>query len=138
MQSKCRVLVVDADETVAVTLATILNKNGFDAAAAFSGPEALKLAYFSRFDALVTDVTMEPLNGVQVAIAFRNLYPASHILLLTGRPDSARLLLSTANAGYDFRILSKPIDPHCLMRELCEVCSAPERCVLHRPANDLE
>src|SRR4051812_8580448 len=121
-----RVLVVDDEQIVATTLAMVLNSNGFEAVAAFSGREALALAHTSRFDFLVTDVMMVPMNGVQIAIAFRNANPASHVFLFTGAEDMARLMLATANAGYDFQLFSKPLDPMELIRALREALSTSD------------
>jgi CheY-like chemotaxis protein len=111
MFAKPRVLVVDDDHTIAITLAMILNTTGFEAVATFSGPQALELARGSRFDMLVTDVMMAPLNGIQTAIAFRDIYPASHVFLFTGTAEAAELMLDASQAGYDFRLFSKPIHP---------------------------
>lgn len=122
-----RVLVVDDDRAIATTLAMILNKNGFEAVAAFSGSQALSLAHESRFDLLLTDVMMAPINGVQTAIAFRNLNPASHIFLFSGTTDAADLLLGATNAGYDFKFFLKPIHPAKIISELRAVFAAEPR-----------
>lgn len=111
MPRPCRVLVVDDDHVIATTLAMILNRSGFEAVAAFSGREALKLAHASPFDILVTDVVMEPMNGVQLAVAFRNIYPGSHIYLFTGTIESAQQMAASAHARNDFHIFSKPLHP---------------------------
>ncbi len=118
MPRTARVLVVDDDRTIATTLAMILNKSGFEAEAAFSGPDALQLAHRSHFDFLVTDVVMEPMNGVRLGTIFRNLNPVARIILFTGTEDTAQLLLSTANAGYDFQILRKPVHPEQILEAL--------------------
>ena len=106
-----RVLVVDDDHVIATTLSMILNSSGFSAVAAFSGPEALRHAHSSHFDILITDVMMEPIDGVRLAIAFRNINPASHIFLFTGTSEAAQIMLAAASAGYDFRLFSKPLNP---------------------------
>ncbi|WP_162601332.1 response regulator [Occallatibacter savannae] len=118
-----RVLVVDDDHVIATTLALILSRNGFEAVAAFSGPEALQHAYKSHFDVLLSDVVMEPLNGVRLAVIFRNLNPVAKIVLFTGTEDAAQLMLAAANAGHDFKILRKPIHPGTILEELREQCS---------------
>lgn len=113
-----RVLVVDDDETIATTLAMILNNSGFEAVAAFSGPEAIQLAHASRFDILVSDVMMEPVDGVQLAIHFRNINPASRIFLFTGTAEAASKMLAAVRAGYDFQMFSKPIPPAVIIEAL--------------------
>lgn len=113
-----RVLVVDDSESIATSLTSILNKNEFQAVAAFSSADALKLAQAKPFDILLTDVMMAPLNGVQTGIAFRNINPASHVFLITGTYEVARQLLVKANLAWDFHILQKPIHPEELLEVL--------------------
>jgi len=117
-----RVLVVDDDHVIATTLAMVLNGSGFSAVAAFTGPEALRHAHASHFDILITDVMMEPIDGVKLAIAFRNVMPASHIFLFTGTSEAAQTMLAASNAGYDFRLFSKPLEPAHIIETLRSLC----------------
>ena len=68
-ESMPQVLVVDDAKIVADTLAQILNLNGFQAVAAYSGEQALQLASVQHFDHLVSDVVMDGMNGIESAIA---------------------------------------------------------------------
>jgi CheY-like chemotaxis protein len=133
MRSKPRVLVVDDEQIVATTLSMVLNSNGFEAVAAFSGREALALAHTSHFDVLVADVMMEPMSGLQTAIAFRNANPASHVFLFTGAEEAARLILDTANTGYDFQIFPKPLHPLQIIGALREALSTSDTAPNKRP-----
>ena len=129
-----RVLVVDDDRVIASTLALILSRNGFEAVAAYSGSEALQHAYKSHFDVLLSDVLMEPLDGVRLAVIFRNVHPAARIVLFTGTEDATKLMLAVANAGQDFKVLQKPINPALMIQELRQECSElPELVCLKMP-----
>lgn len=112
------VLFVSEDEKTASHLGTFLSKSGFDAVVACDGVGALKLAGAYRFDMLVTDVEMSPVDGVRVATAFRNINPASQVFLVTSDYEGARQLLIDANLAWDFRILLKPIEPQQLVEAL--------------------
>lgn len=118
--SKIRVLVIDDDPKVADTLAMVLNFSGFDATAVYSGESALELARLSRFDKVVTDVMMEPMTGIQAALALSHIHPDCQILLMSGNERAAHLLQDAADAGHNFDILAKPVHPSVILDRLRE------------------
>jgi CheY-like chemotaxis protein len=113
-----RVLVVDDDILVADTLAMVLNFRGFEAVTAYSGEDAIALARLASYDMLVTDVMMEPMNGIQAALAIRDLQPTCRVLLLSGNERAAFLLQEAHSAGYAFEILAKPVHPTVILNHL--------------------
>lgn len=118
MTTKPRVLIVDDDQVIATTLSMILNRSGFEAVEAFSGPQALELAGASCFDILVTDVMMEPMNGVEVAKAFCELYPNAQVFLISGTTEAAGTVLAEFDCEHAFPLLKKPIYPGELIERL--------------------
>jgi CheY-like chemotaxis protein len=110
-ESKPQVLVVDDARVVADTLAQILNQNGFQAFAAYSGEQALQLASAQHFDHLISDVVMDGINGIEAAIAVCGLLPQCTILLMSGNNDTSQLLLEAEGRGHSFDVLAKPIHP---------------------------
>lgn len=61
---------------------------------------------------------MEPMNVVQLAVAFRNIYPGSHIYLFTWTIESAQQMAAAANARDDFHMFSKPLHPAQIIEAL--------------------
>ena len=110
-ESKPQVLVVDDAKLVADTLAQILNQNGFQAVAAYSGEQALQLASAQHFDHLISDVVMDGINGIEAAIAVCGLLPQCTILLMSGNNDTARLLLRSLKSRPQFRCSSQASSP---------------------------
>ena len=100
---KVKVLVIDDENSVADTLVMVLNFSGFDASAAYSGEHAIDLVRQSPFDHVVTDVMMEPMNGIQAAIAIQAICPECTILLMSGNERTAQLLADAASNGYKLR-----------------------------------
>lgn len=115
---KPRVLVIDDDHLVADTLAMVLNVSGYDAVTAYSGEHGLELAQETAYDHLVTDVMMEPMNGIQAAVAISHIQPACQILLISGNERTARLLQDAMDAGHAFEILAKPVHPTVILSHL--------------------
>src|SRR5260370_24613994 len=90
--TKPRVLVVDDERRIADTLVIILNQNGFDASAVYTGTDAVDRARSSRPDLVISDVIMPDMNGIQAAIPIPNILPACRILLFSGQAATADTL----------------------------------------------
>jgi PAS domain S-box-containing protein len=101
-----RVLVVDDDDLVRETLAEQLEAMGFAVSVASSGAEALALIETGETpDALVSDLSMPGLNGVETIKRARALRPHLPCFLLTGYVGERAALES----GDAFTLLRKPI-----------------------------
>jgi CheY-like chemotaxis protein len=88
-----KILVVDDERRIADTLAEILKMSGFEVVAAYGGWEALETVARFRRDYLLSDVLMPRMNGVDLAIAIRKMYPEAKILLLSGQAGISEILL---------------------------------------------
>ena len=110
-RTKHHTLVIDDDMAVADTLAMVLNSEGFDARAVYSGEEGVELARSFEFDFLVTGVVMPQMNGIDAAIQISKLLPKCKILLVSGDNDTSALLHNAQSRGYRFEILAKPVHP---------------------------
>jgi DNA-binding NtrC family response regulator len=115
---KTTVLVIDDDVVVADTLVMVLTFSGFEAIAAYSGETAVELARQSEFDNVVSDVMMQPMNGIQAALAISQLQPTCRILLISGHEHTAKLLQESIRSGHDFPIMAKPVHPTTLLEYL--------------------
>jgi CheY-like chemotaxis protein len=116
--SKHRVIVVDDEETIATTLAIILNQEGFEARAVFSGEQAIELLDSFRPEMMIADVVMPGMTGIEVAITVRSRLPDCKILLFSGQAATANLLEQAKVQGHEFEIVAKPIHPTDLLAKL--------------------
>jgi CheY-like chemotaxis protein len=115
---KPKVLVVDDERVIADTLAIILNKNGFDAAAVYTGTAAVERARAVQPDLIISDVIMPDMNGIEAAIHIRKFLPQCKILLFSGQAATADLLQNARAQGHEFDILAKPVHPQDLLAKL--------------------
>ena len=95
MRRPMRVLLVDDDPLILDSIAEVLSFDGHDVAVASNGRAALDcfsaaLDSASPFDAVVTDLGMPVVNGIQVANEVRALSGTVCIILLTGWGERAR------------------------------------------------
>jgi CheY-like chemotaxis protein len=113
-----RVLVADDESVIADTLKIILVQNGYEAAAVYSGAEAVEAAKTWLPDLLLADVVMPDMSGIEAAIRIRALLPACRILLLSGQAATIDLMQDARRDGHEFEIILKPIHPSQLLDRL--------------------
>jgi DNA-binding NtrC family response regulator len=121
LRIRFRVFVVDDEFIIASTLATILQRNGFDAVSFTDPLEALSAAETQAPDLLITDVVMPGMSGIDLAIAVKKLSPQCKVLLFSGQAATANLLQEARTNGHDFELLSKPIHPTDLLKKIKNV-----------------
>ena len=102
-----RILVVDDDRSMARTVCDILRRRGWTPTPVHSGEEAVAAASEQRYAAVLMDVRMPGLNGVEAFRAIQERQPQTPVILMTAyaAPD---LLAQAENEGV-LRILPKPI-----------------------------
>jgi len=80
-----KVLVVDDEHDLADVTGAMLSLHGLDVLVSYSAKEALQvLQAHDDIDALLSDVVMPEMTGVQLAEAVRELHPAVKIILTSG------------------------------------------------------
>jgi len=80
-----RVLVVEDDQPLVRIMTKSLESNGFEVTSAFDGEDGLRAARDDRPDAIVLDLQLPRLNGVDLCRRLRSEGNAVPILMLTAR-----------------------------------------------------
>jgi CheY-like chemotaxis protein len=119
------IFVVDDEQVIASTLATILQLNGFIVTPFTRPVEALLAARLEAPDILISDVMMPELSGIDLAIELRELYPKCKVLLFSGQAATSDLLERARERGQDFRLLLKPVLPVELLAEIDRLPGGP-------------
>jgi CheY-like chemotaxis protein len=115
---KVTVLVADDEKGIADTLVQILNAFGFNAVAVYSGLDAIARARVIPFDALITDVVMSEISGIDASIEICAILPRCKVLLLSGNIRTDDLMKEAISKGHDFDILAKPVHPSLIINWL--------------------
>ena len=79
-----RILVVDDQANVRKTYAMLLTANGHDVVQAKNGEEGLKILGEEQFDLVISDMKMEPVDGMTLLRSGREIAPDTEFLLVTG------------------------------------------------------
>src|SRR5207253_9080461 len=85
--TKARVLIVDDESDFRATVAEYLNADGFEVVEAEDGVEALEKAKGTAPTAVVLDVMMPRLGGLQTQIGRAHVIPDLMVVLVTGVLD---------------------------------------------------
>ncbi|MBC8207079.1 MAG: sigma-54-dependent Fis family transcriptional regulator [Kiritimatiellales bacterium] len=101
-----RILVVDDDSGFLTLLAKLLSRQGFDTIPAANGKEALEILQFSRFDLMVSDISMLPIDGMELLHRTRETYDEMGIILLTANGSIDTALDAMRSGAFDY--LTKP------------------------------
>jgi len=109
-----RILFVDDEPSIRLTLPPVLAENGFEVRVAGSVPEALLEINSHSFDVLLSDLNIgEEGDGFLVVSAMRHLQPDCINLILTGYPAFETALQAIHNQVDDYLI--KPADVDSLI-----------------------
>ena len=103
-----RALVVDDDAGVRYTLAEILRDCGLEVQLAEHGQLALELARASRFDLVVTDLRMAPVNGLELLRALHAEQPKLKVIMVTAHGSERQAVEAMKLGAYDY--FKKPFD----------------------------
>lgn len=122
---KLSVLVVDDERTVADSIAEILSLNGFETRVAYDGRQAIREVLEDCPDAIISDVVMPRVNGIEAAKAIQEMCPDARILLFSGQAATSDLLKTAEQQGYSFELLPKPLHPDVLLSKLSQPDPAP-------------
>jgi len=124
-----KVLIVDDEPSIRRALRTTFGTLGFDIAEAITGEQALPLLRAANFDAVLLDINMPGMGGLEACREIRRQFPRVAVLMLTVR-DNEDDKVEALEAGADDYV-TKPFP----IRELvARVRSAVRRS--HAPAGN--
>ncbi len=103
-----RVLIVDDDVGHAEALTDGLELDGYRCAAVHSGSEAVQRLSEESFDAVLTDLVMPDLSGIEVLKEARRMQPDAAVLLVTGHESVKTAVDALLHGAADY--LTKPVD----------------------------
>ena len=104
--SAARVLIVDDEKSMRDLLTITLEKAGHDVTAADGGEAAIEAIRKENFDAIVTDLRMPRVDGMQVLRAARDLSPETAVIVITAVASTETAVEAMKLGAYDY--ITKP------------------------------
>lgn len=107
------VLIVDDDQGTVETLADILAAKRYQVETARSGDAAVALARETRFDAVLMDIVMPGINGVEALRSIKAAAPGTNVIMMTA--FTRHELVEQAKEASALAVLPKPLDMERLL-----------------------
>ncbi len=80
-----RILIADDDEQICAIVSRLLNHDGHDVTAVYSGAEAIATLRTSAFDLLLLDLVMPKKGGIETIMEIRGEVPQLPIIVMSGQ-----------------------------------------------------
>ncbi len=130
---KPRILVVDDEADIRASIRMILEYEGMELVEAASGPEALKRADDGGIDAVLLDIKMPQMDGLEVLAKMAERHPGLPVVMISGHGTIETALEATRLGAFDF--MEKPLERD---RVLLKLRNALERGRLEATVREYE
>ncbi len=109
MNPRATILIVDDEANMRRVLAALLKRHGYSVLDAADGEAALASLDRERIDAVLTDLKMPRMNGLELLEAARRGHPRVPVILLTAHGTIGSAVEALKSGAFDY--LTKPFDP---------------------------
>lgn len=113
---KTKVLIVDDEEDFSAALSERMRSRGLVVESVSSGGKALEKVESGAFDAIVLDLVMPGMDGIETLKKIKEKRPELQVILLTGHATLDKGIESMKLGALDF--LEKPADFSSLMEKI--------------------
>jgi DNA-binding NtrC family response regulator len=127
MDTAKKILIVEDDPAVVITLTAALEAEGYTVAEAHSAEQAMERLEGEDFPVVLTDIYMERKSGLDVLRRARALNPNCSVIVMTGKGSLETVIESTRGGAFEY--LSKPFSVERLVetvRSALRAALAPE------------
>ena len=116
-----KILVVDDDELCCAYLTALLTRSGYAASRLRNGRALAKTITGERFDAIITDLYMREIDGIEILRDVKRLAPSMPVIGISGgsffgyRQEAISRAMTVLGAS---AVLDKPVDGEALLAAL--------------------
>jgi DNA-binding NtrC family response regulator len=114
--AKCRILLVDDEVDFLEILSKRLIKRGMDVDTATDGPTAIKKAEGALYDAVILDLAMPGMDGMETLENLLRVKPSLQVIVLTGHATVEKGVKAVKMGAADF--LEKPAEIESLIQKV--------------------
>jgi DNA-binding NtrC family response regulator len=115
---QARILIIDDDETIRKSIASVLKNKGYLVDTAESGQAAIGKSETEIYDLALIDIRLPDMDGVQLLTAMKETTPEMVKIIITGYP-SLQNAIEAVNRGADGYIV-KPVKMDELLKTVEE------------------
>src|SRR3989440_3453175 len=116
LKRRKRILAIDDEPVMTESLKVLLEHHGFEVRTARIGTRGEEIFKTWRPDAVVTDMMLPDVDGIELVRRFKQLDPEAEVIVITGQGNIPRSVEAVKAGAFDF--LEKPIDADRLLDKL--------------------
>lgn len=116
--SNAQILLVDDEEQFLNMLSRRLKEHGLKVDAVTSGDDAVEKIKNKNFDAIILDLVMPGMGGIETLKRIRKENPDLQVIILTGYPTKEKTVEAMKEGALEF--LEKPADINTLLDKIVE------------------
>lgn len=102
-----QILIVDDHPDICESLSQVLNRAGYKSQMAYNGFEALEAIRQGQFSAVITDIDMPKMSGLEVLQKAKVMVPDTAVIIMTGYGTIDSAVQAMKYGAYDY--ITKPI-----------------------------
>jgi len=118
MGENARILVIDDDESIRKTLATILEEKGYEVNTAKNGREAIRKSETKFYNLALIDIRLPDMEGTKLLTELKEGTPKMVKIIITGYP-SLQNAIEAVNKGADAYVV-KPFNVDSVLNTIKE------------------
>ncbi|MFW6172918.1 MAG: response regulator [Elusimicrobiota bacterium] len=119
MSSNNKILIVDDDKSIRLTMRGILRKEGYNVNVVENGYKALDELKNNSYDLALLDIKMPGINGVETFKEIKKISPETTVILMTAY--AVEDLVQEALSEGAYTVLNKPLDMEKLINTISRI-----------------
>ena len=126
-----RILIVDDEELLCVTVAGFLRDEGYGVKVMFDGLDVEKEVQHEKIDLILLDIMMPGMNGMDVLKVVKKRSPQSRVIIIsaTSSPDYIKKAKELGADGF----IAKPFGVETLVKHVRNVLNNPPGSSFYQP-----
>jgi DNA-binding NtrC family response regulator len=127
-----RILIADDERIARENLEHVLRGEGYETVSVHNGLAAIRELEKEEFDLVLTDIRMQPVDGIQVLDRARDLYPDIEVIVITGYASVSSAVEAMSKGAYYYiakpyridevrALVRQAVEKRGLRREVCDL-----------------
>ena len=111
-----KILIVDDEESIRLTLKEFLQKDGHDVLSVEDAEKAIGFLTQGDFDVVVSDIILPRMTGLDLLTAIHEISPHSQVVMMTGKPTVDTASAALRAGAFDY--LYKPVRKDAIIKSV--------------------
>ncbi|MEK7307237.1 MAG: sigma-54 dependent transcriptional regulator, partial [Nitrospirota bacterium] len=124
MKNKFHILIIEDEPLMRISIADALKHEGYQVTDTNSGNEGLRLVQGGNYDAVITDLRLPGIDGMNILKASRQYSPSTQVIMITAYATVSTAIEAMKEGAYDY--LTKPFSMEELLLMLKRILTFKE------------